>query len=147
MAVANNKPNYSQKINSLCSYFNVSKDAAIYMYHRRRRGFPYKKKDDPKYLEWSIPLQNAFVKADRIETFNWNKISFDSDISVLEENKLFVANQPKDIYVNDICEKNIKDEEIKNPADEGWTLVTKKKAYQHQRQLLKILGLLPRNKK
>lgn len=143
----NKKPRYSQKINSLCSYFNVSKNTAIYMYHRRRRGFPYKKKDDPKYLEWSIQLQNALVKADRIETIRWNEINFDDDISILEENKLFIIEQSKNIYINEVCEKNIKDEEIKDPGDDGWTLVTKKKAYQHQNYLLKILGFLPQNKK
>lgn len=131
------RPSYNEKINSLCLYFNISKNAARYIFHRRRRGHPWKKENDSKYLEWSIPIQNAFIKADNLGSINWDSVSFECDIKLLQDNGINIDNNLQSIYRNENYCKNIKEEEDK---DDGWTVVTAKKSNLMQKQILKKMG-------
>jgi hypothetical protein len=132
-------PSYNEKINAICVYFNISKDTARYIYHRRRRGFPCKRIDDPKFLRWSIPIQNAFVKSDVLNTIYWNDVSFDNDLKILNDAGIVVDETNTDVYINEINYKQI---EVEN-KDDGWTIVTSKKTHSGQKQLLQTMGFLP----
>jgi hypothetical protein len=96
------KISYNNKINAISSYFGVSFNAAKYMYNRRQRGFPYKHETDMLFLEWSIQLQNALVKADKISGFNWDELNFDNDINILNANNIKVKDQHLKIHINKI---------------------------------------------
>lgn len=142
-------PNYNDKIRTISSYFGISNDASKYMFHRRRRGFPWKKDDEVGYLKWSIQLQNAFIKADNIDVFDWSALKFNNDIQILMENGIIVEDQPKTIQAN----RRKLDTDIKEEYDDddndggGWTVVTKNKTHLQQKYLLKNMGFLPKNKK
>ena len=138
-------PNYNYKIKTIKSYFGISEGAAKYIFHRRRKGFPWKKDTDTNYFEWSIQLQNAFIKADNIPAFNWGNLKFDNDIQILAKNNIIVYDQPKTIQYN--TQKN--DKELKEEDDDdggGWTVVTKNQTLLAQKHLLKNMGFLPRYK-
>lgn len=139
-------PNYNDKIKAISSYFNVSENAAKYMFHRRRRGYPWKKEGDSNYLKWSIPIQNAFVKADNLGLLNWGYLKFSDDLNVLLENGIDIEEQSNTIYINkntnETDNKYIKEED----KDGGWTVVTNKKSEFIKKHLLRSMGFLPQNK-
>lgn len=137
-------PNYNDKIKAISSYFGVSEGASKYIFHRRRRGFPWKKDTDTNYLEWSIQLQNAFINADNITAFDWSNLNFKNDIQILAENNIIVNDQPKTIQFN----KRKTDKDLNEEDDGGgWTVVTKNKTLLIQKHLLKDMWLLPLYKK
>lgn len=110
---------YNEKIKAIGSYFGVSGVCAKYMFHRRRRGYPYTKNNDPKYLEWTPQLQNGFLKADLVENFDWSKLMFDTDTATLANDfHINIANQPIVVQFNKFSKyyKNIFD--IKEAAKE-----------------------------
>jgi hypothetical protein len=138
------KDNYFKKINVISSFFNVSNNAAKYMYHRRRQGFPYKKNNDFNFLPWTMKLQNALVKADTIPTWNWVKLSFHNLYETLQSFNIYVELQPTTFYKNKF--KNLS--EISNNKSElnllKWTIVSSKIS---DKFLLKKIGFLPYTKK
>ena len=136
-------PNYNEKIKVIKSYFKISEQAAKYMFHRRRRGYPWKKDNDVGYFMWSIQLQNALVKADTIALFNWEILKFDNDVHTLSEHGIVLDEQPNTIQVN----VNAINTDIKEDDDEGWTVVTTKKSHVIKKQLLRNMGFLPQIKK
>lgn len=136
-------PNYNDKIKAIKSYFNISEQSAKYLYHRRRRGYPWKKASEVGYIAWNIQLQNALVKADTIALFNWENLKFDNDVQILSEHGIIIEEQPKNIQVNDKTNAtDIKEED----SDEGWTVVTTKKSHVIKKHLLKNMGFLPQTK-
>lgn len=130
--------NYNDKIKTIISYFGISENAAKYMFHRRRRGFPWKTEDDIKHLKWTIQLQNALIKADTLPNFDWVNLKFANDIQLLMESGINVDDQPNVVNI-----KKVINEEDNN----GWTVVTKKKSNLIQKHILKNIGLLPKKKK
>lgn len=79
--VNNKKPyrkalSYDDKIKLISEYFGVSETCAKYLFHRRYRGYPFHKKNDSKYLAWSITLQNAIIILDTLVGFDWNTLEF-----------------------------------------------------------------------
>jgi hypothetical protein len=150
----NTKVSYNDKINAISSYFGISDSAAKYMYHRRRRGFPYKNVTDNSFLEWTIKLQNAFIKADQIAAFDWSILKFDKDIKILSVNGVDVNDQSNKVQVNKISQmghlsakqvtndaKNVKED----PGCDGWTLVTTNRGQLVKRNTLRKMGFLPRH--
>jgi hypothetical protein len=121
-------------------YFNVSKDAAKYMFHRRRMGYPWKKNTDDNYLKWSIPIQNAFVKSDNLDVIDWKSVIFTNDIKILEENNINIEETNHEIHVNE------NNKNIKYMDREGWTVVTSKRNNVIQKHLLQTMGFLPKKK-
>ena len=147
--------NYKDNIQTISSYFGISEAAAKYIFHRRRRGFPYKKEGSSNYLEWSMQLQNALIKADQIAVFDWNALKFDDELKTLMQNGIYVDSQPKTAQVNKIkqtqnlrllqkCNNGREIQEDDNT--DGWTVVTSNKTQLVKRHVLRKLGLLPHTK-
>ena len=152
----NVKFSYKDKINAISSYFGVSEDASKYMYHRRRRGYPYKKETDPAFLKWTTKLQNAFIKADQIATFDWDNLKFDEDIKMLFMNGIDVEKQANKVQVNKISQTvqpttrqlNFDEKSVNDESDDGggWTVVTTNKGQLVKRHMLRKMGFLPHSK-
>lgn len=154
----NNKFSYKDRINAICSYFGVSEPAAKYMYHRRRRCYPYKKETDHSFIPWTIKLQNAIISADRIATIDWENLKFDDDVKTLIKHGIDVETQPNKIQVNKISQttklptrratidgKGV-EEETDNEFDDGgeWTVVSTNKGQLIKRHMLRTMGFLPK---
>ena len=93
------KFSYQDKINSISSYFGVTNEAAKYMYHRRRYGFPFKNENDTNFIKWDNKVLNALIKADKLEGFNWDLLLFDDDMQLLLEKNIDVNLQSDKIDV------------------------------------------------
>jgi hypothetical protein len=132
--------NYNDKIKTIMGYFGVSKQAAKYIFHRRRRGFPWKKSGDVNYLQWSIQIQNALVLAGSLKEFKWDVLKFNDEIQTLLDHDIIIADQPESIQINKT--DSFKDESF----DDGWTVVKKRKPLLVQKHILKDIGLIPRHK-
>jgi hypothetical protein len=153
------KFNYKDNIQTISSYFGISEDAARYIYHRRRRGFPYKKETDPYFLKWCVQLQNALIKADMLDNFNWTDLKFGEDVDVLLANGIKVDAQPTHIQINKIKQIhqmsrkktssnriNNRERFIEEKDADGWTVVTNNKTFLVKLHILRKIGLLPQTK-
>ncbi len=67
---------YEEKIKILMICFGVSEDCAKYLYFRRKRGLPWHKTSDSKFLPWTYILQNKLILLDRSAGVDWNAIYF-----------------------------------------------------------------------
>jgi len=94
--VSRNKNNltYADRINAIEQYFGVSNICAIYLYHRRRRGIPWKNRGDPKYLEWNMQLQNAIISLDTIIGFDWPSLEFGLEEIAFLKNNININSMP-----------------------------------------------------
>jgi len=132
-----NREIYEKRIKIISDYFNVSSDCAVFMYYRRKRGYPWKRSTDIKYLHWNIQLQNALIKLDMIIDFNWKLLEFGNEYEELERHGIDIYNQPK--YVIETNPRR----DIENTT---WQYNISKKRKQQQRreikQILKSIGLL-----
>lgn len=130
---------YDEMISVIMKYFNVSQSAAIFIYHRKRRGFPFKKKGDPKFLEWTLRLQNALVKADECIGWDWEELRFGDEEKTLAQHEIFLDKQ---------SDKKVFQNNPNSEEDDGWTTVKNDKKIKHyQTKTLQILGLVPRPRK
>jgi hypothetical protein len=130
---------YKNKISAISSFFNVSNTAAKYMYHRRRKGFPYKKNDNLNFLPWTMQLQNALVKADTVTKWDWSNLSFHSDCETLKDHCIDINLQPITLY------KNKFNPFINQSHTDEWTLVTSSKKKISHKLLLRQMGFLTKN--
>lgn len=131
---------YKKQLYAISSFFNVSNSAAKYMYHRRRKGLPYKKNDDFNFLPWTIQLQNALVKADTVPEWDWENLTFYSDCETLKYHCIDIDSQPITLYKN-------KPNTFNKPqldADD-WTLVSSSKKKISHKFLLRQMGFLLRH--
>jgi hypothetical protein len=136
----NLNPTYEEKIKIIQEYFGVSEICAIYLYHRRRRGVPWHKPNDKKYLEWSIQLQNAIIYLDTIVGFDWHSLEFGFeeiqftkhgiDLNKIDK-KIMVLSETSDIFL------------MNNPDKDGFIKVSKNKI--NITKQLNKMGLLPRS--
>ena len=130
---------YKDKIKIICEYFGVSELCAAYLYHRRRRGTPWYKPGDPKYLEWTIRLQNAIIYMDTIAGFDWRSMEFGYEEIQFIKNNIDVNDMPDTITVlsesTSIYLKNI-------PDKDGFIRVARPKI--NITQELNKMGLIPR---
>lgn len=55
-------------------------------------------------MKLSIPIQNAFIKADYLGVIDWNSVSFDNDIKIL--NDIIINEDDTEIYINTNFIKN-----------------------------------------
>lgn len=116
------------KILAIQNYFGVSEQCAAYLYYRRKRGTPWKTSSDPKYLEWSVQLQNAIIWLDTVSGFKWSSLEFGfEDIQFMKYN-IEVRLMPKT-------------PSILNNSD-GFTLVNNK---HRNTKMLNRMGLLPKS--
>jgi hypothetical protein len=127
---------YEERLIIIMDFFGISRKASKFIYHRKRRGYPFKKRDDFKFLEWDLRLQNALVKADECIDWDWNELKFGYEEHVLSQN---------DILLEDQSDTDIFKHEKKKMLDDGWTLVKdSKRLKQRQIKVLQTLGFLPR---
>lgn len=157
---------YQEKIQTISQYFNISDDAAKYIYHRRRRGDPWKHKKSIRYLEWSIQLQNGLVKADTMMNFDWTALSFGNEVDMLSSFGVDISTESNNPYRNESMVVKIKTSHVAdksqkkrdnqnydtnesndikkvNESDDDWTVVKNKKTTDKENKLLKQMGLLP----
>jgi len=132
------KINYNEKINMLKKYFGISEECAKYMFHRRRRGFPFKKDGDVSYLEWSILLQNIIVLAD-LHYDDFNSLEFSNDISELL-NYIDISTVSK---THTVCNK-ISNSDLNQKKDDvnEWCLVSKKTSRSVIKNHVKKMGFI-----
>lgn len=116
-------------ITSVKEYFNISEEAAAYIFFRRRRGFPFRKISDSKYLEWTDALLNALIRADEIFGFDWESLGFGNEEHILNEYNLLSSN----IDISTESKTNT------NLMEEGWTIVPKNNKSQ---KILQKMGFL-----
>ena len=79
------KQQYNEKINAIKIYFEVSAEAAVYIYYRRKRSFPWRKKGDPKYLYWNAKLLQKLIQMDNILDFDWRSMEFGKEEDVFKK--------------------------------------------------------------
>lgn len=108
---------YKKKLQTICSYFEISYQSAKYIYHRRRRGMPFNKLDSENYIGWSAQLQNALIKADAIDKFNWKSLAFGYEETVLKSHNIIVSEQ-SDSYTK-------QSDSFNEDSDDEWAVVTK----------------------
>lgn len=136
---------YEERIKTIMDYYCISKEAANYLYFRRRRSFPWCKKSDAKYLYWNARLQNALIEADNIIGFNWEALEFGDEENYLKKYDIIISEKEQNLFREN---KNI-DEKIYKDADGlEWTQVNNKKNKKEntQEKILQNCGLLPLKK-
>ena len=139
--------NYNEKIKVISESFGISKMAAKYIYHRRRRGYPYKKVGNHNFIQWSTKLQNALIKADGIVDWDWDNLLFSEDVKKLMEHGINVDEESNKIVIKNAQasgnshKQNSPDIES---TDDGWTVVTNNMSKLSQKYILRKIGLLPR---
>ena len=124
----------ADEIELISSYFNVSKACATYMYYRRRRGFPYKEPNDPRFIEWSMQCQNMFVRLDK-EDINWDELEYKKDIQQISDMGI-EFDVPKNKHITN---------ERENTAD-GWSVYISDATIKLQKQKLKKMGFIERHR-
>jgi len=104
-------------------------------------------------------LQNAFIKADQIATFDWGNLKFDKDIKMLCMNGIDVETQANKVQVNKISQtvqpttrqSNVDEKSVNDESDDesdagGWTVVTTNRGQLAKRHMLRKMGFLPHPK-
>jgi hypothetical protein len=155
---------YNEKINIIGEFFGISPECSRYIYHRRRKGYPYKKKEDDDYLEWNIQIQNGFVLGD-LSNIDYTNIHFIGDIiSLKEKYNIDITSMPcEKVLQNKIKQKDdkkikiratdISHDSVKLGKPDGanidddedgneWCLVTTKKTLHVKKNILKKMGFI-----
>lgn len=142
--------NYREKIQLISAFFNISKPAAIYLYHRRRQSFPFKKKT-MEYLNWNLSIQNGLVKImGENPDIDWGSCDFTDeevlfikyDIDVGIKTYSVYKNKPKKIFDDDCVDVD----EKKSYEHDGWTVVVANTKNAGNKFLLRKMGLFPQSK-
>ncbi len=132
---------YAEKIEVIQRYYDISKEAAIYIYFRRKRSFPWKKKSDHKYLFWNAKLQNALIMADSILGFDWNTLEYGKEEEYLNKYNIYVCAQSNDLFRKQEEHVDI----ITDDDGEEWAYISKKKKSNNSDKIiLQKIGLLPK---
>jgi hypothetical protein len=130
---------YEDRIGLIQEYFGVSELCAIYLYHRRRRGVPWHKPSDPKYLDWSIAFQNALICLDTITGFDWRSLEFGYEEIQFVKNNIDLAKMPEQVIVlsevQNIYMRNIPDKDGFIKVEHSKINITRE---------LNKMGLIPR---
>ncbi len=109
---------YNKSIAELQTYFGISHICAQYIYHRALRS----RRTDEKYLQWTVQLQNALVKADKCLGINWNKVFFGYETQNLLTHGINIDDM-NDTVFRWTDEQNTEEQN----SDSEWILVTRKK--------------------
>lgn len=130
---------YEERISAIEKFFGISTPAATFIYHRKRRGHPFKTPTDDKYIEWNIKIQNALVKADECIGWDWDEVHFGKELHALAQHDIHVDKQSStEVYKHD----------KKEDSEDGWTVAknTKKEKYQYKKTL-QFMGFIQRHPK
>lgn len=135
------KQQYNEKINAIKIYFEVSSEAAVYIYYRRKRSFPWKKKGDQKYLYWNAKLLQKLIQMDSILDFDWRSMEFGKEEEVFRKYDIV----DKEGYIKFKREdKKKKPEKYLDENGEEW--VTYNISFKQYEPILQSIGLLPKPK-
>jgi hypothetical protein len=109
------------------------------MYHRRRRGEPFKNPESKNYIKWSVKLQNALIKADSVPEFKWSNLAFNAEKETLAKYKINVDDQ-----LDELPECVLGVAEEKSEEDE-WTVVSNEPSIETKKYvyILQEMFLLP----
>ena len=137
---------YKTKIHAICSYFDISQHAAKYIYHRRRRGEPFKNPESVGYIEWTVELQNALVKADELLDFKWRDLVFGDEEKLLSEHKIAIEEQSDAVYKKN--EEMAHVDDSVDVDDDDWAVVINKPSETdiYVKHVIRQLHLLPATK-
>ena len=136
---------YNDKLNTISDFFGVSIACSKYMYHRRRKGHPYKKKEDGDYLEWSIQLQNGLIAGD-LSGIDYKNLKFNKDIDELKNkynidiSKLSKEKIEKNKIMQNTTKMKRNDEISDHIEDNEWSIITPKKSLNDKKKILKQIG-------
>jgi len=140
---------YNDKLNIISEFFGVSYPCAKYMYHRRRKGYPYKKPEDDGYLKWDVQIQNGLVSGD-LFNIEYKNLHFDNDINELHKEYGVDINllpnekiQKNKILQTDNKKSKISNGEISEHADDTdgeWNVITTKKTLHDKKKILRQMG-------
>jgi hypothetical protein len=148
----NTKFRYNDKLNAISTYFGISKAAGKYVYHRRRRGYPYKKDTDVSFLKWSTKLLNALIKADRLALFDWDTLEFTNDINLMlargidvdKQSNRFCVNKAK--HTTNHRQFNIDTTNVSTYDGDGdgggWSVVTTSRKQMFNKHILRKMGFI-----
>ena len=105
---------YENTLADIRSHFGVSQECAKYIFHRVIR---HRKKDE-KYIEWTLQLQNALVKADKCLGLNWDSLIFGKEEEQLATHGIHLKEMENTVFkwTADTSE-----------SDDEWTTVKKKR--------------------
>ncbi len=135
------KQQYNEKINAIRTYFDVSAEAAVYIYYRRKRSFPWKKKGDQKYLYWNAKLLHKLIQMDNILDFDWRSMEFGKEEAVFDKYGIV----DKEGYINFKKEdKKRRPEKYVDENGDEWE--HKPSSFKVQESILQNIGLLPKPK-
>jgi len=114
--------NATLKIYVIMNYFGISNNAAKYMYYRRKRGNPWRRPDNSKFLDWNVKIQNALINADIKKKFNWDTLQFGNEEYQLSKYNIDINIQPNlPLTLSDFHNQE---------DDDGWKTVSYKKKKQ-----------------
>ncbi len=135
---------YKERIEALKAVFNISEPAAKYIYHRRRRGYPYKNGTDISFMPWTAKLQNALMAADKIPEFDWNALVFSEEEEILKQNGIVVDECPTRIQLNrgSRIKTALHNIPIADPLT-AWQTVKSPKAKLINKHIVRKMGFLP----
>jgi hypothetical protein len=152
------KLQYKIRINAIKEYYGISEEAAIYIYFRRKRNYPWKKKNDPGYLFWNAKLQNALIEADNIIGFDWVGLEYGKEQEVLLSYGIDIDKQSQNIHrIHKEHKSNNKIEKYLDDNGDEWTYIKKReknKRYdinkknntnKNNEAILRSIGLLPKS--
>lgn len=111
-------PPITDIINAISYYFGVSDECAKYMYFRVLRSH----QTDYRYLEWTLPMQNALVQLDKVLANNWKNVSFGNEELILNEHKIYLSKMS-----NNQIFTWVDHETETNEQNSEWIKVTRKK--------------------
>jgi hypothetical protein len=122
---------YTKAVSAIQIYFDVSKECAEFIYHRKRRSSEWVKLNDPsKYLPWSSKLLNHLVRLGRISNIDWSNIKFGHEYEY----------EAIDDIGSDLHEPT-SDLDVPEANDEsGWQLVAH--ASDYSRKILAKIGII-----
>lgn len=135
------KQKYNIRIEAIQRYYDISHIAAVYIYFRRKRSYPWRKKSDPKYLFWNSKLQNALIYADSIFGFDWEAMEYGNEEETLQSYGIDIQSQPTNLFRDKEITTTYVDEE-----GNTWNIVNKSKKNPDV-AILKSIGLLPSDNK
>jgi hypothetical protein len=118
---------HENKINIISNFFNISNNAAKYLYNRRQLSYPYV--NTYKCLEWSIFLQNALVKLDTVSNFKWENLKFGYEYEMLQLHNINILDEKNVVYCNKADNKE-------------WIIVKSKKMEHDNKKVLKMMGFI-----
>lgn len=136
------KQQYNEKINAIKTYFDVSAEAAVYIYYRRKRSFPWKKKGDPKYLYWNAKLLYKLIQMDNILDFDWRSMEFGKEEEIFQKYNVVDKDTPISFKKE---EKKKKSETYIDENGEEWN--HRPQSLKHIESILQNIGLLPKLKR